>query len=153
MAVVELTGDIFDSEAAVIGHGVNLQGVMGAGIAATVKELFPTVYEGYKQTCDFGGLVAGSALILPVGEDQESPKFIANIASQIKTGANADLKLIEAGLYDTIEQMRDLGENHLALPRIGSGIGGLDWNDVLDVINSEAEVNPDFTIEVWTYEA
>lgn len=149
MAVIHKTGDIFESDAEVIGHGVNLQGVMGAGIAKTVKELYPSVYEGYKQAVEFGALGAGGTLILPT---DDGDLYIANIASQVKTGANADLNLLESGLMETVDQMRDMGLYTLALPRIGAGIGGLDWEDVLDIIESEAEVNPDFTIEVWTYE-
>lgn len=150
MAVVHKTGDIFESEADVIGHGVNLQGVMGAGIAKTVKELYPSVYEGYKRAVELGALGAGDTLILPT--DDSGDLYIANIVSQVKTGANADLNLLESGLMETVDQMRFMGLFTLALPRIGAGIGGLDWDDVLDVIESEAEVNPDFTIEVWTYE-
>lgn len=152
MAVVHFEGNIFDSEAPVIGHGVNLQGAMDSGIAAQVKELYPSVYESYKQVCEFDSLAAGTSLVLQVTEEEsDTPRWIANIASQVQPGANADLKLLEDGLYDTIEQMRDMGLFHLALPRIGAGIGGLDWDLVLDAIESEAEVNPDFTVEVWTY--
>lgn len=152
MSVVHFEGNIFDSEAPVIGHGVNTQGLMDSGIAAQVKESFPSVFEAYSQVCEFGGLVGGTALVLQASEEEsDTPLWIANIASQVEPGENAELKLLEDGLYDTVEQMRDMGLFHLALPKIGAGIGGLDWDTVLDAIESEAEVNPDFTIEVWTY--
>jgi len=150
MSVIHKEGNIFDTEAPVIGHGVNVQGAMDSGLAATVKEQYPSVFENYKQVCEFGGLVGGTALLLEADESEDG-LMIANIASQIEPGPNAELKLLEDGLYDTVEQMRDMGVFHLALPKIGAGIGGLDWDVVLDAIESEAEVNPDFTIEVWTY--
>lgn len=40
-------GNIFDSDAKIICHQVNTYGVMGAGIAAEVKERFPEVYTEY----------------------------------------------------------------------------------------------------------
>lgn len=153
MAVIHKNGNIFDTEMPVIGHGVNLDGVMGSGIAAKVAVLYPTVEESYRQVCEFGGLNAGSALILKVADEEfEGDRWIANISSQVEQGRNAKLPLLEAGLYETIEQMREMGLKGLALPKIGAGIGGLEWADVLDAIESEAEVNPDFTVEVWTFE-
>lgn len=39
--------DIFDSNADVIGHQVNCQGVMGSGLAKQIKDRYPKVYDEY----------------------------------------------------------------------------------------------------------
>ena len=47
MAVVIKEGNVFDSDADIICHQVNCQGVMGSGVAKEVRERFPNVYEQY----------------------------------------------------------------------------------------------------------
>ena len=41
--------DIFDMNVDIIGHQVNLHGIMGGGIAREIKERFPDVYEEYRE--------------------------------------------------------------------------------------------------------
>lgn len=40
--------DIFDMNVDIIGHQVNLYGIMGGGIAREIRERFPDVYEEYR---------------------------------------------------------------------------------------------------------
>jgi len=47
-----VTGNVLDSNADVIIHQVNCQGVMGSGVAKQVKDRYPAVYEMYKAKCD-----------------------------------------------------------------------------------------------------
>ena len=47
MAVIIKEGNVFDSDADIICHQVNCQGVMGSGVAKEVRERFPNVYEEF----------------------------------------------------------------------------------------------------------
>ena len=47
-----VTGNVLDSNADVIIHQVNCQGVMGSGVAKQVKDRYPVVYEMYKAKCN-----------------------------------------------------------------------------------------------------
>lgn len=47
MAVVIKEGNVFDSDADIICHQVNCQGVMGSGVAKEVRERYPEVYYAY----------------------------------------------------------------------------------------------------------
>lgn len=49
MAVVIKEGNVFDSDAKIICHQVNCQGVMGSGVAKEVRERYPKVYEQYHE--------------------------------------------------------------------------------------------------------
>ena len=49
MAVIIKEGNVFDSDADIICHQVNCQGVMGSGVAKEVRERFPNVYEQYHE--------------------------------------------------------------------------------------------------------
>lgn len=155
MTIQHRTGDIFTAAdyLTIIGHGVNMKGIMGSGIARTVKDKYPSVFEDYKRAIRSGVLQPGSVRISPA---LEHPKlFIANISSQIEMGANADLHLLEAGLRRLLLTMElDYETHQVALPRIGAGIGGLDWDtQVLPLIERlDEEMGGRFQIELWTYD-
>lgn len=143
MSVVYKTGNLFSSDAQVFGHGVNTVGVMGAGIAKTFKEMFPKNYRAYQKACSEGFSPGGSLLV------QEGGRYIANISSQDLPGPNADLRWLKNGLLSTLLTMNTLGLNSVALPRIGAGIGGLDYHDVKSTIEEVSEEFPEITVEVW----
>ncbi len=141
-------GDIFTSELDVIGHGVNCLGQMGAGIAKTVKQIYPVTYNVYRKACKTIGLEGGD--LLPVLNPDG--RWILNLASQYDTGRNADLEFLEDSLESTYAWCRDNGKTAFALPEIGCGIGGLDWDtEVLPLMEEYDKKNPDITLEVWHY--
>lgn len=148
MTIIDRKGNIFDSEAEVIGHGVNTYGVMGAGIAKQIRERFPHVYAAYRRACDSGNFLPG--MTLPV-EDPDTGVWIMNLASQERPGADARLEWLEESLTEALRQMPNVGLTSLALPQIGAGIGGLEWDDVRSVITELSEEYPEVTIELWEF--
>jgi O-acetyl-ADP-ribose deacetylase (regulator of RNase III) len=138
MGVTIMHGDIFTTQAQVIGHGVNTQGLMGNGIARTIRIMYPSAFKAYQQACDDGTLYGGQCLI-------------ANIASQVLPGAEAKLHLLAEGLDNMFLQMEQLGLNTVALPRIGAGVGGLHWDEVLYTIKEAAKLHPGIDVEVWEF--
>lgn len=138
----EATGDLFNPEGwkdvtvpcenAVdcIGHGVNTKGVMGSGIAVEFKKRYPEMFEVYKIACDNEWLIPGS--FLPWHEPNDLVIF--NLASQEYPGANAKMKFIFNSLVYARQYMYQENLWHLALPRIGAGIGGLKWDEVKQTI-------------------
>jgi O-acetyl-ADP-ribose deacetylase (regulator of RNase III) len=129
----EATGDLFKFEdwnkslepVDCIGHGVNCKGMMGSGIAVPFRKSYPEMYTHYKSMCDQDFLLPG--MVLPWKADG---LWIFNIASQYQPGPSAKLEYLEMGLLYCLFTMRNFGLKHLALPRIGAGIGGLEWSDV-----------------------
>lgn len=144
MPLVELSGNMFKTDLGVVGQGVNTQGLMGAGVAVEFRRRFPLMYEDYRDVCDQGLLVAGG--LHHFFEDNTS---IYNIASQRLTGRDATLQRLRAGTVLALEKMDDRKEEGIALPRIGCGIGGLEWDDVRTILGDLAD-EYDTTVEVWT---
>jgi O-acetyl-ADP-ribose deacetylase (regulator of RNase III) len=146
--ITERTGDMFESNAEVYGHGVNIAGVMGAGIARQFKANYPSMYEEYKNFCDNNELKPGETFMYEVS----TIHWIANIVSQDMPGANARYGWLTMGLAATYGDLVDRGHQDwtVALPQIGCGIGGLDWNIVRGIIVDVAEFY-DIKTELWTY--
>ena len=143
--LVHKVGDLFDSKQPALGHGVNTHGVMGSGIAPIFKRKFPEIWHPYHTVCNTGMLKPGS--VLPV---LAQGTWILNMASQDAPGANASLKWLEESLEASLSWMRSEGVTGLAIPRIGAGIGGLQWDDVLDLLERKADEYADITLEVWS---
>lgn len=144
--MIEMTGDLFTSTAPAIGHGINLQGKMGAGIAVQFKNRFPEMYKSYVYACDTFALIPGIVLIY----DAESP-IVYNIASQDLPGAHARMEWLEAGLRSALQDAQSRGLDRVALPLIGCGIGGLEEADVVPLMQQvDAEYTPE--IELWRFQ-
>lgn len=152
MTVVHIEGNIFNSVMPAIGHGVNTRGYMGSGIAKTVRALYPSVYTEYRNVCRSVGMVGGDHLPLLaqeyIGPDE---RWILNIASQEGEGRNAKYTFLETALEKAYDWVSDREFTGLALPKIGAGIGGLEWNDALAIIENRASHYPNLTTEVWTF--
>lgn len=143
--VIYKDGDLFTTDAHAIGHGVNVYGVMGHGIAPEFKKRWPHMYDLYKEECLSERLQPGSTMAYVT----QTGHIVFNIASQDKPGPNAQLDWLIAGLHLAMNACQTSNIEKLALPRIGCGIGGLDWDEVkpaLEKIASEYSTD----IEVWT---
>jgi len=145
--LIHREGDIFSTTAKGIAHGVNLRGVMGAGIALQFKNRFPDMYEAYRVSCQAGELKPGSAY---PWHDEASDLTTYNITSQIDPGPNASYDLLVRGVVAALQHAAFVGIDTIAFPRIGSGIGGLD-EELVEVILTNLAGRSEIDIELWTY--
>lgn len=142
--MIEKTGNLFDTHCNAIGHGVNCQGVMGAGIAKTFKDKYPHNYDVYLEQCCVFGLKPGGVLIT------QEFDFVVNLASQDLPGPYAQYNWLYQSAYAAAKQLQQFHVERLALPEIGCGIGGLQWPVVRSILK-EIETRTDFEFEVWHY--
>jgi O-acetyl-ADP-ribose deacetylase (regulator of RNase III) len=108
------------------------------GLAAKVEQRWPAMAAEYRAACRAGTFTVGG--VLP-WLDEETGVWIYNLATQQQPGADARLDAIADSVRAAISQARENGVRRIYLPRIGSGIGGLDWNDVratLETVDAEA---------------
>lgn len=147
--MIQRKGDVFTTEAAFIGHGVNLRGVMGRGIAKTVRENYPTTFGLYAAICEQKGLQLGEVFIT-----DEDDIHIVNMATQVHIGPDARYDAIFDAGMDAAERIIEIAAEEdrkpvLAIPRIGCGIGGLEWEKVETLLKAVEVLNPGFQFEVW----
>lgn len=126
-------GNIFDSEYKFILHGCNAQGVMGAGFAKTVKELQSFAYQQYREAYERRGLKLGEAIIV-----RDTKRVIIHAITQQYYGKDGRRYVS----YDAIANAMAAVEENLygetiAMPKIGSGLAGGDWNVIEAIIESE----------------
>lgn len=148
----EVTGNLLNAEEVAIGHGVNTKGLMGAGVAKAIRDAYPQISGAYIQWCN-NGAKGGDVQIYRIDPN----RVIVNIASQELPGADASYEWLVSGLFNATYNLLPLGIHKMALPRIGCGIGGLDWKAVkimLRLIEEtlDGEHNP-FEFVVYTPES
>lgn len=138
MSYTEVTGDLFDLDLPAIGHGVNCQGLMGAGVAYVMRSKYPGMFLYYQRLCREGGLRPGQ--IMP----WETPdgKVIYNLATQDYPGSDATLYAVRRSVQTMLKDATVRGLSAVGIPRIGAGIGGLVWDDVRAVLQASAEHAP-----------
>lgn len=140
-----VNGDIFQSDADIIVHQVNCQGVMGSGVARQVREKYPYVFQKYQELCsrykaehNEKGLL-GTAQI--VKTDSNSMKYIANLFAQENFGYDGKCYTN----YDALRQCLALVSERfkhasIAIPYLmACHRGGGDWNKVSKIIEEELE--------------
>lgn len=141
--ITEYTGDLFTSTAEALGHGANCRGLMGAGIAKQFRDRWPDMHSEYRKLCEEGLLKPGD--VYPY---RAADRILINIASQEYPGPDAQLEWLAAGMAKALLYCADRGVKSLAIPRIGCGIGGLQWDDVRAVL--ETFNDAPVVLEVWT---
>jgi O-acetyl-ADP-ribose deacetylase (regulator of RNase III) len=150
MPIEFVRGDLFANRfgARALAHGCNCQGSMGAGIATGFRDRYPEMYEEFRRRCkakprEFN---LGDAWLWKA-DDQP---WVFNLGTQEGVWrARASYEAIEAALVSMRQQADGEGITSIALPRIGTGYGGLSWKKVRAIIE---RILADWAGSLYVYE-
>lgn len=148
MATIELrTGDIFKTDADAIVNTVNCVGIMGRGIALQFKNAYPANFKAYKAACDAEQVQPGRMFVFETGKF--TPRFIINFPTKRHWKGKSRIEDIEAGLAALADEIKTRGIKSVAIPPLGAGLGGLDWDDVLPLIKSAVQDIPAIDVIIF----
>ena len=152
MSISFVSGNLFTYDGLeAICHGCNCKGLMGAGIAKEIKEKFPKMHRYYQDMCAEGEFILGSVFMAhkfdtsaPYVEEIQQSGFstIYNLATQNHPGPYASLKAIKDSVTTMIDDAEQSGIKTIGVPRLGAGIGGLDWNNVKRLLEELGNATP-----------
>ncbi|ACF00621.1 Appr-1-p processing domain protein [Rhodopseudomonas palustris TIE-1] len=148
MAIRLVTGNLLERRVDAIVNTVNTVGVMGKGIALQFKRKWPANAKAYEAACKRGEVVPGKMFVFDNG-GLIAPKFIINFPTKRHWRQPSRMADIEAGLVDLIVQIRHLQIRSIALPPLGCGNGGLDWDQVRPKIEAAFRELPDVDVELF----
>jgi O-acetyl-ADP-ribose deacetylase (regulator of RNase III) len=110
---------------------------MGKGIALQFRRAFSEDYfNDYKRACQSGELAIGKVHVYELKNTlaETSPRFIVNFPTKNHWREQSRIEDIESGLQSLVEAVKENEIKSIAMPALGCGLGGLDWNDVKPLI-------------------
>lgn len=139
-----IEGDMFFSGMQTLTVSVNLQGIMGKGLASRAKYQFPDVYVYYQDACRSKKVTATRPCIYKreASLDEELADFPSSLvtsnavkwfllfATKRRWREDSRLDDIESGLQWCRDKLILEGVQSIALPALGCGLGGLEWEVV-----------------------
>ena len=142
MKIQYVNGDLFSTDIEHILHGCNAQGVMGSGVAKIIKEQYFDAFAFYAQQYDEHGLKLGDVQFVPA-----NGKVIVNAITQEFYGRDGkryvSYDAVAAAMRTVNRVLKLSGINRVAMPKIGAGLGGGDWDAIAAIIEQEmVDVQP-----------
>jgi O-acetyl-ADP-ribose deacetylase (regulator of RNase III) len=138
-------GDILKSDCAVIINTVNCVGVMGKGLALQFKRQFPAMFAAYQRDCNLGLIQPGRLSSFPIG----TGKHIINFPTKKHWRHPSRIEWIKDGLSILPSTVLSLGCHSVAIPPLGCGNEGLNWDDVVPLIFRAFEQYPNIKVHLY----
>jgi len=147
MKIEYVKGSVVDAAESIIAQGCNAQGVMGSGVAKAIRDRWPEVFPRYRVFIDEIRAAGRNPLgctnfanVDPYGDD----KMIVNMITQEFYGRDGK-QYVD---YDAVRKCMNLlnrrvgmfstSPHRVAMPKIGAGLGGGDWEVISQIIEEES---------------
>jgi len=148
--IKEVSGDILLSDAQVIAHGVAPNDNFNQGLALGLRKKMPALYRDFRHYCQVSHPKMGELWPWLSVDD----RLIVNLFTQESAyghGAKPG-KANTAYVNHALKELHKLIENKniksVALPRLATGVGALDWDDVYPLIEKQLG---NLSIPVYVY--
>ena len=141
-------GDMFTEDVEALVNSVNCVGVMGRGIALQFKNLFPENFKAYAEACKREEVQPGRMFVYDSGK-MTNPRYIINFPTKRHWRGKSRMEDIESGLRALAQVVAERNIRSIALPPLGSGLGGLDWPMVRSRIEDALQNIEDLRVVVF----
>lgn len=128
--MLELTrGNLLEADAEALVNTVNTVGVMGKGLALQFRRTYPVVYDTYRRACAAGEVEPGKMHVVETGQ-VSGPRLVINFPTKRHWRNRSRLSYVVTGLQDLVRVLEEQKIKSVAVPPLGCGNGGLDWEVV-----------------------
>ncbi len=149
MSIITMQGDLLKQhDVDAIVNTVNCVGVMGKGIALQFKKKWPTNFKAYAEACKAGLVKPGHMFIYHAGA-LATPKYIINFPTKDHWRGKSRIEFIQDGLVDLVTQIKAYRITSIAIPPLGCGNGGLDWQQVKPLIEQAFTAIPEVEVRLF----
>lgn len=145
----EVSGDILLSEAGAIAHGVAANDHFDSGLARSLRERWPSMFKDFRHWCHVEHRKPGEAWtwsgpgarIVALLTQEEAPKHGGHPGRATTHHVNQALRSLRKAVAK-----ESIGS--LALPRLATGVGGLDWSEVEPLLRQQLG---DLDLPIYVY--
>jgi len=126
-------GNLLEEKTEALVNTVNGVGVMGKGIALQFKQAYPENFRQYEKACRVKEVQPGQMFTVPTGS-LLNPGYIINFPTKRHWKNKSQIEDIKSGLLALVAEVKRLGITSIAIPPLGCGNGGLNWQEVKPLI-------------------
>lgn len=136
MEIIYKQGNLLECSEPWIVHGCNAQGVMGSGVAKAIKQKYPSAFRAYRAAEEVRGLTLGDLS----WAEQDDGVLVFNAITQEFYGRENKCYVDYNAIREVVLGLNHLANTwgvigvHVAMPKIGAGLGGGDWNFIATII-------------------
>lgn len=136
--IYEVEGDILLTKAQAIAHGVCVNDPMNVGLALALHNLYPAMHKDYHHWCHQHRPEPGDAWLWSGTNGVRIVNLITQqgIDNHDHRLGKATVKNVTGALKTLVKIINKEQLTSIALPRLATGVGGLEWQDVKPVIES-----------------
>lgn len=140
-----IQGDILKADAEALVNTVNCVGIMGRGVALQFKKAFPANFKAYEVACKANQVQLGSMFVHDLNQ-LYNPRFIINFPTKLHWKSKSRIDDIQSGLKNLIAIVQQHNIRSIAVPSLGCGLGGLNWDDVKPLITEAFQAVPEVDV-------
>ena len=148
--IKEIHGDILLSDAQCWAHGVAANDDFKKDLAQHLKESYPSLYKDFRHFCQNQHPKAGTIWTWASADGKRIVQLLTQ-EGHYEKGARPG----EATIHNVHHALKKLKEfviqekiTSVAIPRIGTGTGGLKWDDVYPLVKEELSL---LNIPIYVY--
>ncbi len=139
--IKEVAGDILMTKADLLAHGISAQDPFDSGLALALRERWPSLVRDYRHDTRSKAIAAGEVWAWSGVQEGGGVRKIINLVTQDTLGQGPSAKPGKASIENVRHALQNLAKyvraekiSSVALPRLATGVGGLDWNDVRPLV-------------------
>ena len=142
-----VVGSLFESPAHTLVNTVNIEGVMGKGVAKQFKTIYPEMFGEYQRLCEREQFTIGQLWLY-----KTSNKWVLNFPTKTTWRKPSKVEYVERGLKNFAGKFADLGITSVSFPLLGCGNGELDWERQVKPLMEEYLSELPIQVYIHTYQ-
>ena len=148
--IKELEGDILLSKADAIAHGVAPMDHFDSGLAAAIRQDYPSLYKDFRHYCQTYHPKPGEVWLWQSADKRKIFNLLTQEPPVSASGhpGRASLSAVRHALKKLAHLVQEEKIQSLALPKVATGVGALEWDDVKPIIEEHLG---DLSIPVYVY--
>jgi O-acetyl-ADP-ribose deacetylase (regulator of RNase III) len=146
----EVSGDILLSKAQAIAHGVGPDDHFNQGLALSLREQYPAMAKDFRHYCQVAHPKAGAIWAWAGADGRRVVNLLTQDAPESRQShpGKATTHNVNVALRNLRKLIEEESFTSLALPRLATGVGGLNWDEVQPLIENHLG---DLDIPVYVY--
>lgn len=148
--IKEVKGDILLTEAQAIAHGVAPNDHFDRGLALSLRENYPAMAKDFRHYCRLKNPPAGDVWMWGTVNRFRIFNMMTQEPARTINGhpREASLQNVNHCLKKLVKMVKEEKITSLALPKLATGYGKLDWDDVLPLIKDKLK---ELNIPIYIY--